>query len=371
MVLSTVATSIFSLLHALFLCPYFQYRAVRVGTGATGCIQDEMSGEVFVTGFASTAYMLVSHGSRDPRPGQAMARMAQIVLTQIQQQQVMAEVQSPAARVALAQNVQAQTQSGWPSPPSDLTPNSNPQPPQGNGNQSPCRISAKPLVGTGCLELSPIPLHQQIIDFSRRAGATGVKTIRVVPVFLLKGVHVVEDIPKEIHQAQQALPELAIEICPHLGSHPHLKQVLRQKWQTEGSGALVLLAHGSRRAGGNDSILATADALEGKAAFWAVSPRLEEAVMPLIQSGVKHLTVLPYFLFAGKITDAIDHAIEALEERFPEVTFHLLPPLGPTAPIASLVTDLALNRVKLHTQTSSLPLQRTAFRYQFPPFLVS
>ena len=42
-------------------------------------------------------------------------------------------------------------------------------------------------MGTGCLELSPIPLHQQIIDFSRRAGATGVKTIRVVPVFLLKG----------------------------------------------------------------------------------------------------------------------------------------------------------------------------------------
>jgi sirohydrochlorin cobaltochelatase len=332
-----------------------------VGTGATGCIQHEISGEVFVTGFASTAYMLVSHGSRDPRPGRAMDRMAQVVLTQIQQQQVVTEVQSPAARVALVQNVQAQTKPAWSSP--ALGSDSNPKPQlQVNGHQSSCPGPAKPLVGTGCLELSPIPLHQQIIDFSRRAGATGVKTIRVVPVFLLQGVHVMEDIPEEIHQAQQALPELTIEICPHLGSHPYLKQVLYKKWQVEGSGALVLVAHGSRRAGGNDAILATANALEGEAAFWAVSPKLEEAIMPLIQSGVQHLTILPYFLFAGKITDAIHQAIHDLEERFPEVTFHLLPPLGPTEPMASLVTDLALNRVKLDAQKSSLPLQRTALR---------
>jgi sirohydrochlorin ferrochelatase len=296
--------------------------------------------------------------------------MAQVVLTQIQQQQVVAQVQLPAARVALTQNVQAQTKLAWSSPTS--SPDSNPHSqPRINENQAPCPVPAKPLVGTGCLELSPIPLHQQIIDFSRRAGATGVKTIRVVPVFLLKGVHVMEDIPEEIHQAQQALPELAIELCPPLGSHPHLKQVLHKKWQAGGAGTLVLVAHGSRRAGGNDSIVATANALEGKAAFWAVSPRLEEAVMPFIQNGVQHLTILPYFLFAGKITDAINHATQELKNCFPEVTFHLLPPLGPTEPVASLVTDLALNRVKLDTQTSSLPLQRTAFRYQFSSFQVS
>ncbi len=326
-----------------------------------------------MTEFASTAYILVSHGSRDSRPGKAMERLAQVVLMQIQEQQLTAGVQSPAVKTALSQRVYQRhpkiQEKDLPQSPDHSSPQS--QPLTNHWGAKPRFASRVPLVGTACLELSPIPLHQQIIKFSRRAAATGVKIIRVVPLFLLKGVHVVDDIPSEIEQARAALPQLSIEICPHLGSHPEMKRVLEDKQEVAPPGGLLLLAHGSRRSGGNDPIYALAEALGGAAAFWAVAPSLEDQLIQLIQNGMQRLTILPYFLFTGSITDAITHTTEELAERFPKVKFHLLPPLGPTEKLASLVTDLALGRVKPQTQKASIPLRRTAFRYQSPPFMVS
>ena len=315
-----------------------------------------------MTHFASTAYMLVSHGSRDPRPGQAMERLAQVVTSQIQHQQITATVNSPAVRVALSHQLQ---------PPKPPVPSSADLEGSLNPRHQPAPLAKVPLVATGCLELGLVPLHQQLVSFSQRAAAAGIKTIRVVPLFLLKGVHVMEDIPAEVAQAQQHLPDLNVELCPHLGSHPDLKTVLRQKHQTTGRESLLLLAHGSRRPGGNEAINALARAIKGSAAFWAVAPGLEDQIIQLMQSGVQELTILPYFLFAGKTTDAITHRTEELAERFPQVVFHLLPPLGPTESVADLVTDLALNRVKPRTQKSPLPLKRQAFRHQLPSSLVS
>jgi len=70
------------------------------------------------------------------------------------------------------------------------------------------------------LELSPVPLHEQIKEFGAGAIAAGYNRLQVVPLFLLPGVHVMEDIPTEVAIAQQALdPELKIALQPHLGTH--------------------------------------------------------------------------------------------------------------------------------------------------------
>jgi sirohydrochlorin cobaltochelatase len=313
--------------------------------------------------------MLVSHGSRDPRPNQAMEHLAQIVLTQIQQQQITASVQSPAVQAALANSLQ-QARSEPPIPPSAQAFPLTQRPQATTGVRR--SLSVKfPLVGTACLELSPVPLHQQVIDFGRRAAAGGVSTLRIIPLFLLQGVHVMEDIPAEIRQARQALPGLAVEVCPHLGSHPGMQKVLQTQQRVTTYETMLLLAHGSRRPGGNDPIHAMANHLGGAAAFWAVAPSVEDQVIQMMQNGIQKLAILPYFLFAGSITDAITQTTESLAERFPQITFHLLPPLGPTENLATLVTDLALDRVKPKTQRSAVPLQRTAFRYRLPSPMVS
>ncbi|NEP55057.1 MAG: hypothetical protein F6K65_42260, partial [Moorea sp. SIO3C2] len=51
------------------------------------------------------------------------------------------------------------------------------------------------------------------------------------------------------------------------------------------------------------------------------------------------VTIFPYFLFPGGITDAVTHLTEELAERFPRTTFRLLPPLGATADLADLIVE--------------------------------
>jgi len=81
------------------------------------------------------------------------------------------------------------------------------------------------LIGIACLELSPVPLHEQIKEFYAGAIAAGYNRLQVVP-FLLPGVHVMEDIPTEVAIAQQALdPELKIALQPHLGTHLGLRLI--------------------------------------------------------------------------------------------------------------------------------------------------
>jgi hypothetical protein len=62
-----------------------------------------------------------------------------------------------------------------------------------------------PLVGTATLELADTPLHEQICEFASVALADGCKQVQLLPIFLLPGVHVREDIPTEVALAQKSI----------------------------------------------------------------------------------------------------------------------------------------------------------------------
>lgn len=228
---------------------------------------------------------------------------------------------------------------------------------------SPPQSVSGPLVGTAALEAEALPLHRQIVEFSRRAQAAGAQQVKIIPLFLLAGVHVMEDIPAEVEQARLELPGMTLTVTPHLGAHPGIGGLLSTRLSAATSEAVILLAHGSRRPRGTDAISALARALGGEAAFWAVPPSLESQVIHHMQTGVQRLAILPYFLFAGKITDAITHLTEELAERFPSLSFHLLPPLGPSPELARLAVDLALDQVPPRGQQSPAPMKRVAFRH--------
>ncbi|MEA5452017.1 sirohydrochlorin chelatase [Leptolyngbya sp. CCNP1308] len=326
---------------------------------------------------ASTAYLLVSHGSRDPRPGQGMERLAQFVRSHESglwgsrpgsqprpDSRIERSRRSMAGRSADSQAASFLLRA----PMLDWL---HPTTAHFAGEESGIfrsRVSqpetvSGPLVGTACLEVGAVPLHQQIVAFSQRAQAAGVGRVQVIPLFLLAGVHVMEDIPAEVELAREALPGLPLEVCQHLGSHPGLKELLRHKLRTTATESLIVISHGSRRPGGNGPVCALAQGLGGTAAFWAVAPSLDTQVIQCIQSGIQRVAILPYFLFAGSTTDAITHHTEELAERFPQMGFHLLPPLGPSPELARLVVDLALGRVLTKPQPSLFPAQRAAFRH--------
>lgn len=294
-----------------------------------------------MSAFQSTAYLLVSHGSRDPRPQTAMNRLAHLVREELlERRHQIGSDSSPSPRRPMGQHPRR-------------------GPTQADGDAG----VWTPLVGTSCLELGVLPLHQQIFDFSQRAQAAGMKRVRIIPLFLLKGVHVMDDIPAEVEQARlQIEGKVILEICPYLGSHPGLKKLLKQRIQDAAADAWLLLSHGSRRPGGNYAIERLARELQAETAFWSVAPQLEDQVVHMMQAGHQRLTILPYFLFSGGITDTVTRVTEDLAERFPRVDMRLLAPLGATPAIAKLITDLAI-RGSSGGSLSTLPMSLTALRY--------
>ncbi len=232
-----------------------------------------------------TAYLLLSHGSHDPRPGIAMQELASLLGEKLQNQ-----------------------------------------------------------VGTAYLELQPDPLHTQIVEFSKKlltASPPEPIRIKILPLFLLPGVHVMEDIPAEIAQAQQILGENAlIELKPYLGSNPGLINLLAHQKAGVVAQKYILLAHGSSRLGFQQAIEKLVVNLDVITAYWAIAPKLDSQVAQLVADGYEEIAIIPYFLFAGGITDAIASATEKLQLQFPGVCFQLTQPLGANPELVDLIWDL-------------------------------
>jgi sirohydrochlorin ferrochelatase len=252
-----------------------------------------------------SAYLLVFHGSRDPRPKASVEMLAELVSQ--------SQAQAATAHELTASPVAVQTR-------------------------------LKPMVGTASLELSPVPLHKQLKEFGDRALACGYNSVQVVPLFLLPGVHVMEDIPAEVALAQQALgQDVKIDLRPYLGTHAGLKDLLATQLFATKAEAWIILAHGSSRAGSKQPVEAMARALSTGvvvAAYWAAAPRLESRVKELVSAGYRQIGIMPYFLFAGGITDAIAQSVDRLQGQFPSEELQLAEPLGASAELADLIVDL-------------------------------
>lgn len=287
---------------------------------------------------ASTAYLLISHGSRDPRPQEAMNRLADLVRSQLEtdlRHTGLVRTESDDDRSAGVETDIEFGQLASIFSPGTTSLLDRPR------LEKLAKISSEVIVGTACLELAALPLSEQIYEFGLRLKAAGVKELKVVPVFLMSGVHVMEDIPEEMAAAEKLLAGgLELTLCPHLGSHEDISLVLENRLTSVDAEGSLLVAHGSRRKKGNKAIQMLAKQIDTEVAYWATPPDIETQVIELMQQGCQRLTILPYFLFSGGITDAIAHRTEELAERFPKVQFRLLPTLGATDEVANLVVDL-------------------------------
>jgi sirohydrochlorin cobaltochelatase len=225
----------------------------------------------------SDAYLLVSHGSRDPRPQVAVAQVA-------------AQLSEWLGRFA--------------------------------------PISSSPLVATAQLELANTPLHIQISDFARNCRESDITRVVILPLFLLSGVHVMDDIPAEVAIAEREIGDrVKLVVAPFLGSHPDLIDLFVQNRSGLPSRSIIL-AHGSRRAGGNEIVERLAARLQLDVAYWSVTPSLADRVAESIATGATEIGILPYFLFAGGITDAIAELVAQLRQQYPQVRLILGEPIG-------------------------------------------
>jgi sirohydrochlorin cobaltochelatase len=246
-----------------------------------------------------STYLLVSHGSRDPRPQLALENLAQL----------------------LSQNLPILSNSV---------------------------ASSVPAVGTATLELGPAPLHEQICDFAEHTLSLGLTEVQILPIFLLPGVHVAEDIPAQVEIARQTISsKLKIELQPHLGTQEAgLTNLVKTQMQEVAflpnlhSPKWILLSHGSRRPGGNSTVEQVASKVGAVTAYWSVKPSLEEQIDNLVRDGQQQIGIVPYFLFNGGITDAIAKTVEQLKPQFPTAELHLANPLGASVELADLIGEL-------------------------------
>jgi sirohydrochlorin cobaltochelatase len=198
-----------------------------------------------------------------------------------------------------------------------------------------------PLVGTATLELADVPLHEQIRQFASVALAGGCNQIELLPMFLLPGVHLMEDIPAEVALAKASLGDaIVISLRSHLGASADLSKILTKQLAIVEAEAKILIAHGTRRIGGNQQVQAVAEEMQAKVAYWSMTPKLEEQIKVLADSGLKRIAILPYFLFSGGITDAISKEVTRLQNQFPELTLSLCNPIGVSSELANLMINL-------------------------------
>ena len=264
----------------------------------------------------TSAYLLVTHGSRDPRPQIAVRRLACLVKRQLTLRQPIGIYESFSTKNRTVERSMKRA-------------------------TAVLKSISSPLIETASLEVAPVSLSQRIQQLGDKAKIRGIQNLKIIPLFLLPGVHVREDISGEVASAQQHLGKtINLELMPHLGSYCRLACFLSRQFEGAATVGKVLMAHGSSYRGGNQPIEAIAHHLQVLPAYWSVSPTLTDLVNILVRQGKKSITIVPYFLFAGRTTTAIAQKVQQLQLTVPKIKLQMGSPLGATPELAKLIVEI-------------------------------
>lgn len=255
----------------------------------------------------SYAYLLVFHGSRNHLTQAAASRLKQLLSAKCQSINILTQ-----------QNYLGLNFSNSKSKASDFVP--------------------APLIELAALELTPISLSQSLINFAHKASQKGFSKIKIIPLFLSPGVHVQQDIPAEIASAEKQIDyRLTIELSPYLGEYSGMMPLLLNKFAQLPARTRILIAHGSRLSTGAMYYHDLAIQLNANLAFWSIEPKLSDQIKAQIALGIDRIALLPYFLFPGKITEAIASEISSLQQEYPHVKLLVGSPLGETEALVELI----------------------------------
>lgn len=194
------------------------------------------------------------------------------------------------------------------------------------------------LVHAAQLELGELPLVDQLYEFAMGAGELGLDQVYIFPLFLLAGNHVMDDIPLQVKAAAQRLgQQFNLIQMPHLGSFHGFVQLMQTQMRKMQSKSWILLAHGSRRSGGNQPVIELAIQLNATPAFWVIPPSMEMQINQLILTGCSDIGVIPYFMFPGRILTTIAHRLIQLKTEFPTVNLEISNPVSANPELAKLL----------------------------------
>lgn len=116
--------------------------------------------------------------------------------------------------------------------------------------------------------------------------------------------------------------------------------------------SLILVAHGSRRKVSNIEIIQIATQLQpqvvdtyqytGHAFLELAQPSIPDAIEQALEAGATEVTILPYFLSAGRhVSVDVPALVSQKQEQYPNVIFKLGPYLGGAKGIIDLLASIS------------------------------
>ncbi|NCO75649.1 MAG: sirohydrochlorin chelatase [Cyanobacteria bacterium] len=198
-----------------------------------------------------------------------------------------------------------------------------------------------PLLTTAYLELENQPLSFKISDFAQECAIKGYATLKILPLFLLSGTHVLQDIPQQVEIARLS-SSIPLELMPHLGKSEDLMALLQNKYQQQPTTHRILLSHGTSITQGNQEIKAIAQKLNANIAYWSIFPYFANIIDNLLNYNPESIAIVPYFLFSGKITETIEQEI-VLRSKNTKTKLIFIPPFGATKELAQVIVKQVIN----------------------------
>jgi sirohydrochlorin ferrochelatase len=128
--------------------------------------------------------------------------------------------------------------------------------------------------------------------------------------------------------------------------------------QAAGKRVLLLVAHGSRRQASNDEVQQLRTTLQiklrdrfeyvGCAFLELAEPSIPDAIQTCIDDGATGISVLPYFLAAGRhVTEDIPAIVQTKKNQYPDIDIRILPYLGAAAGLIDLLAAAAADRASV------------------------
>ena len=127
---------------------------------------------------------------------------------------------------------------------------------------------------------------------------------------------------------------------------------------------VLIVGHGSPRPQANEAFLAIAERVSIRLGmpvlptfFSLARPNIEDRVGQLAAEGVRHVVLMPYFLYTGQhVSKDIPALLAECRQKFPEVTIKVLPTLEGEAGLVEIVAE----RLMPYVPAAVLPTQGQA-----------
>lgn len=194
-------------------------------------------------------------------------------------------------------------------------------------------LQVTPIVEAGFLNYST-PTFAEAVARACSQGATGVV---VLPYFLVAGVYVKNDLPAMVRQVAADHPGLRWSVADAFLEDQRIVNLALKRLADAGAQpgpetGLLFAAHGTPLAAANRPIEWTLGRTQKQGGFGAAcigyldcnAPDIPTAIDKLVETGVRSLAILPYFLQLGRhVRRDLPAHFAAAQQRHPQVAFQI------------------------------------------------